>query len=281
MAVYSSKTSFINMKRQCTGEDVSTMITTSNQSIKDQPVLWIAHGSGGVSSSEDIILDWAKDKPITIAIVDSYSGRKVYKHQWDGKDERLIDTHTRTEDLIGTKMKFDKIKNTLFPFVGNKHYAIGFSDGATSVLRMLTDRYNEYTNYINDVFCLYPALHPYETDFLTIQGSKCHVFVGDKDVWTPAKWAKKLEDDTKCNLTILENTHHSFFKPGVKGTHSNVINASSVDLGIVDSDLLKDNFGRVANLFDIDVEQHRGVYAEYNKESSTKVLEYIERIIFQ
>jgi dienelactone hydrolase len=273
MAVRSSKTGVFNMKRQCTGEDVSCIVYTGNQSIKNQPVLWVIHGSGGVSSSEDIFLNWAKDLPITIAIVDSYTGRKVFKHNWDGNDSRIIDSHTRAEDIVGAKMKFDKIKNDIFPFTSNKHYAVGFSDGATTALRLLTQRYSAYTSWLSKSYCLYPALYPYESDFKTADGSKIHIFVGEHDNWTPAQQAKRFVKEQGASIDVLENTHHSFFKPGVKGWHKHVINISSKDLPDYDSDDLREQFGNIAVNNNINVEECRGVYVEYSKDSSQFVLD--------
>ena len=279
MAVYSSKTGLYNMNRQCTGEDVSVMVYTGNQSIKNQPVLWVIHGSGGVSSSEDIFLEWARDLPITIAIVDSYSGRGMFKHKWNGNDHRIINTHTRTEDIVGAKMKFDKIKEDVFPFAGDKHYTIGFSDGGTVGVRFHTDRYKEYTQWIEKSYCLYPSLHPYETDFYSADGSKIHIFVGENDNWTPAEYAIRFSKEQSAEITVLENTHHSFFKPGVASWHEDIINISSVKLPDYDSMELKEQLGSIAKNNNIDIEKHRGVYAEYSPLSSKFVLDYIKNEI--
>ena len=279
MAVKSSKTGIYNMKRQCSGEDVSVMIYTGDQSIKNQPVLWVIHGSGGVSSSEDIFLEWAKNLPITIAIVDSYTGRGMFKHNWDGKDHRIIDTHMRTEDIVGAKMKFDKIKDNVFPFTGNKHYTVGFSDGGTVGIRFHTDRYKDYTQWIEKSYCLYPSLHPYETDFNTANGSKIHIFVGEDDDWTPAKHAEKFSQAQGASIDILENTYHSFFKPGVAGRHEHVINISNVDLPTYDSMELKEQLGSIAKNNNINIEQHRGVTVGYSAASSQYVLDFIKNEI--
>tara|TARA_B110000977_G_C11084140_1_gene493950 strand:+ start:1043 stop:1885 length:843 start_codon:yes stop_codon:yes gene_type:complete len=279
MAVKSSKTGIYNMKCECSAEDVSVMVYTGDQSIKDQPVLWVMHGSGGVSSSEDIFLEWARTVPVTIVIVDSYSGRGMFKHNWDGKDHRIIDTHTRTQDIIAAKMKFDKIKETIFPFTGNEHYTVGFSDGGTVGIRFHTDEYAEYTKWIKRSYCLYPSLHPYESDFNTADGSKIHIFVGKEDNWTPAKHAQRFCKEQIASISVLENTHHSFFKPGVHGWHNHVINISNVDLPDYDSTVLKEQLGSIAVNNNIDIEQHRGVYVEYSKSSSEFVLDIISNEI--
>lgn len=279
MAVKSSKTSFFNLKRQCSGEDVSVMVYTGDQSIKNQPVLWVIHGSGGVSSSEDIFLEWARTVPVTIAIVDSYSGRGMFKHNWDGKDDKIIDTHTRTEDVVGVKMKFDKLKKDIFPFASDNHYTVGFSDGGTVGIRFHTDRYKDYTGWIRKSFCLYPSLHPYETDFYSADGSKIHIFVGEDDNWTPAVHAERFCKEQDAGLSILENTHHSFFKPGVSGTHNHVINISSVNLPDYDSDDLKEQLGSIAKNNNINIEEYKGVRVEYSQESSQYVLDFIKNEI--
>jgi len=279
MAVKSSKTGLFNLKRQCTGEDVSVMVYTGDQSVKDQPVLWVVHGSGGVSSSEDIFLKWARELPVTIAIVDSYTGRGMYKHNWDGKDHRIIDSHTRTEDIVGAKMKFDKLKETSFPFTGDRHYVVGFSDGGTVGVRLHTDRYKDYTGWVNKSFCLYPSLHPYETDFYTADGSKIHIFVGDKDNWTPPQWAERFAKEQTAGLSILKDTYHSFFKPGVAGSHDHVINISSVELPDYDSMELKSQLGNIAVNNGIDVDDYRGVLVGYSQESSQFVLDFIKNEI--
>lgn len=275
--VKSSKTSFINIKRQCTGEDVSAMIYTGDQSINNQPVLWVVHGSGGVSSSEDIFRQWAEDHPgVTIVIVDSYSGRQIFKPEWDGNDDRIIDSHTRAEDQIAIKMKIDKVRNKIFPFMGNKNYMVGFSDGGSTVMRLLTDRYHDYSKWVDYVYPCYPSLHPYESDWLTLRGYKCHIFVGEKDNWTPAKHCQRVQQDTDCKLTILPETHHSFCKPGVKGWHKHVINISSIDLPMTDSEVLKENYGNFANFFGIDYTHYKGVYSEYNPAAVQRLLLQIE-----
>ena len=279
MAVKSSKTGLFNLKRRCSGEDVSVMVYTGDQSIKNQPVLWVIHGSGGVSSSEDIFLEWAKNFPVTIVIVDSYSGRGMYKHNWDGKDHRIIDTHTRTEDIIGAKMKFDNLKKDIFPFTSDNHYTVGFSDGGTVGIRFHTDRYKDYTGWICKSFCLYPSLHPYESDFYSADGSKIHIFVGEDDNWTPARHAKRFAEEQNASINILKDTHHSFFKPGVSGTHDHVINISNVDLPDYNSEKLKNQLGSIAKNNNIDIEKYKGVRVEYSPKSSQYVLDFIKNEI--
>lgn len=279
MAVVSSKTGVFNIKRQCTGEDVSCIVYTGDQSIKNQPVLWVIHGSGGVSSSEDIFLEWAKNNPVTIVIVDSYTGRGMFKHRWNGNDTKIIDTHTRTEDIIGAKMKFDKLKKDIFPFASDNHYTVGFSDGGTVGIRFHTDRYKEYTDWIRKSYCLYPSLHPYESDFYNANGSKVHIFVGEDDNWTPAMHAERFCKEQHAGLSVLKNTHHSFFKPGVIGWHEDIINISSVELPDYDSMELKERFGNIAKDNNLDIEKHRGVQVEYSQESSQYVLDFIKNEI--
>ena len=94
MTVTTCKTSFFSI------DDISVMVKTNNQSIKKQPCIWLLHGSGGISSNEDLWIKRAFELDHTVIIVDSYSNRGIYKQNWESMEEFRIDPKQRANDQI-------------------------------------------------------------------------------------------------------------------------------------------------------------------------------------
>ena len=92
MTVTTCKTSFFSI------DDISVMVKTNNQSIKKQPCIWLLHGSGGISSNEDLWIERAFELDHTVIIVDSYSNRGIYKQNWESMEEFRIDPKQRAND---------------------------------------------------------------------------------------------------------------------------------------------------------------------------------------
>ena len=85
MTVTTCKTSLFST------DDISILVKTNNQGIKKQPCLWLVHGSGGISSNEDLWIEHAFAEGFCVIIVDSYSNRGIYKQNWESLDEYRID----------------------------------------------------------------------------------------------------------------------------------------------------------------------------------------------
>jgi hypothetical protein len=89
-----SKTSILS------DDEISIIIRTSNQSIKNQPCLWLLHGSGGISNNDDIWVNRGLDLGYTIIQVDSYSNRGIFKQKHDSLTEYQISPEKRALDVL-------------------------------------------------------------------------------------------------------------------------------------------------------------------------------------
>ncbi len=238
--IISSKTSIFAIN------DVGVIVKTSNQSIKNQPCLWLIHGSGGISSNEDIWIDRAFQKGYTVIMVDSYTNRGIFKQNWESLDEYRIPPDKRALDQI---LAFDYLntKKTLIPFADTSNsIAVGFSDGGTAAIWLQA---HKFPKLWRKSYSLYPGLKPtaFTDDMYNIHETDVHVFVGELDNWTPAFYCADYQKITNCNLTIWPDTHHSFSKPGIDNWHENTLNHV----------------------------RERGVYCKYSEDSTNKTMEIV------
>lgn len=253
--IQSSKNSIINFQNGV--DTVNAIIETSNQSIKKQPLVWLIHGSGGYSSSEEL---WKKNihkHNCTSVIIDSYSCRGVYKQNWDGKDSVDISSYTRSLDIIYCYQKIKEMYDSeLLKYIDPTiNVFVGFSYGATSVIRLASNRFNDQTEFVSwPVYACYPAFQGQDEHLYSVNSGKVHIFHGEKDNWCLAENALNFSKRTKNTIDIYRDVHHSFCKPGVKETHKGIPNGYGDD----------------------------GVYAEYNeratKKSIRRVLKHLKSV---
>lgn len=238
--VQTSKTSCFSVS-----EELSAIVRTANQSIKKQPCLWLIHGSGGLSSNDDIWVDTALAKGYTVIQVDSYSNRNVFKQHWDRPDEYRIPWDVRANDQLITHSFLQNHQN-MIPFANIfNNIVVGFSDGATAgLLLQSVDKPDIWkANY-----CLYPALPKWFLDNMpSVRSDKVFLFVGELDNWTPAIGCQNLQAKIGCHLYIFPDTHHSFSKPGINQWHENTMRTRT----------------------------DRGVFCQYNEQSTKKTMEIV------
>jgi dienelactone hydrolase len=240
MTVTVCKTSFFSI------DDIAVMIKTNNQNIKKQPCVWLIHGSGGISSNEDLWINHAFKLDYTVIIVDSYSNRGIYKQNWESMEEFRVDPEQRAKDQIKT-YEYLLNKQKIIPFADiTNSKAVGFSDGGTAALWL---QQNDNPNYWNNSYCLYPGLKPtvLPQEIYQIRNHNVHIFVGELDNWTPAFYDLDYQKLTNCKITIWPETHHSFSKPGIDTWHKNTLN----------------------------YKKERGVYCKYNEEATQKTIEVV------
>jgi len=227
-------------------DDTSITVRTHNQSNKNQPCLWLVHGSGGISSNEDIWIERAATENYTVIIVDSYSNRGIFKQHWDSMDEYRIDPKQRALDQISA-YNLLKTKTDIIPFANlDQSIVVGFSDGGTAGIWLQQSQFPDY--WLNS-FCLYPGLKPtvVPEELYDIRKEKVHILVGELDNWTPAFYDIDYQKATDCKLTIWPDTHHSFSKPGVNEWHHNTLN----------------------------YKRERGVFCKYSEESTKKTMDIV------
>lgn len=244
MVVRSSKTgsfSFYSGK-----DNLTAIVETKDQSIKNQPILWLIHGSGGISSSEDIWKDRAFAYGFTCITVDSYTERSIFKTHWDGNDSIKLSSQERSFDIINARNKFLELQENLFNWTDpNKNVVIGFSDGGTAAIHLLTYSDNDWIQ--KPVYAFYPSFYKVDPKVYEIQEKSVHIFVGEHDNWTPAIYSEEFCKKTNNTVTVFKDTYHSFSKPGVADWHKNSFN----HLG------------------------ERGVYCEFNEAATELAMDYI------
>jgi len=201
--------------------EIAAIVTTANQSIKKQPCLWLLHGSGGISSNDDLWRDRALTLGYTVIQVDSYTNRGIFKQHWDKLDEYRIAPEVRAHDLVQA-MYWLKDRYPVMPFADiTNSVCVGFSDGASGAICL---QEHHSPDLWRKSFCLYPGLPRYFLDRVTnIRNEKTHIFVGELDNWTPAAACEEFQSNTNCSLTIIPDTHHSFSKPGINQWHEQTL----------------------------------------------------------
>lgn len=226
--------------------DIGIIVKTANQSIKNQPCLWLIHGSGGISSNEEIWIDRAFELGYSVIIVDSYSNRGIYKQNWETLDEYRIDPHKRATDQIRAYEILESKKN-IIPYADiTNSICVGFSDGGSASIWLQAKCFPKYWR---KSYSLYPGLKPtvVPDEMYDINSDNVHIFVGELDNWTPAFYCVDYQKATGCKLTVWPDTHHSFSKPGIDNWHGNTLNHL----------------------------RERGVYCKYSEESTIKTMEIV------
>jgi dienelactone hydrolase len=225
---------------------LTCIVETNNQSLRNQPILWFVHGSGGISSSEDIWKKRAFDEGYTCVTVDSYTSRHIFKMKWDGQD-KLIRSRQRCHDIINARNKFLELQPDLYNWTDiTNNKILGFSDGGTVAIRLVSNEFKQ--NWISTpVFALYPSFVKADHELYNVPKNSVHILVGEHDNWTPAVYGQEFCDKTKNKITVFKNTHHSFSKPGVAQWHHNVYNYKS----------------------------EKGVYCEYNEKSTELAMDIV------
>lgn len=240
MTVTTCKTSLFST------DDISILVKTNDQSIKKQPCLWLVHGSGGISSNEDLWIERAFAEGFCVIIVDSYSNRGIYKQNWESLDEYRIDPKLRAYDQIDA-YHWLQTKTHLIPFADiTKSKVVGFSDGGTAGIWL---QQNDFPDVWQESYCLYPGLKPtvLPQEIYKIRNHKTHIFVGELDNWTPAFYDTEYQKVTNCKLTIWPDAHHSFSKPGIGTWHENTLN----------------------------YKKERGVYCKYSAEATQQTMDIV------
>lgn len=195
-------------------EDFSISIRCKDQTKTNQPGFWILHGSGGISTNDDIWVEEALDKDYVVIQIDGYSGRGIYKQYWTSADEKRVHPYIRAIDL--KKAYYHLVNNYhLVPFWNmSDNIALGFSDGGTAAVWLQT---KDFDNIWKDSYALYPGLlgQYYPPELNEVDGNKIHLFVGELDNWTKKECCLLYQQNTNCHLTIWKDAHHSYSKPGV------------------------------------------------------------------
>ncbi|MFA5490560.1 MAG: hypothetical protein WC284_15340 [Candidimonas sp.] len=275
MALTANKITILNVQRN--GLNIPLYVETGDQSKPNQPLLFVHHGSGGISSCESLWLRKAFEHGWTACYLDSCTPRGIYKINFKNQ----LSSFERAYDVIAAiRCLIDNMK--MIPFCNpSQIIMIGASHGAATGIRMLTNRfYFEHTNFIQRVYALYPGVHPYETDYDTIDGNKLEIHVGEFDNWTPAGPCKVLAERTKSTIFVHKGIHHGFSKPNSIGVWpDNVISHNIPYDDPTSSDELYNKSGRAKMIFDKAVKEKlhlSDVRVEYNED----VVNFIEKRVF-
>ena len=253
---------------------LAMVVSTKDQSIKGQPLLWLVHGSGGVSSGDQLWAAAAMDRGFTVVWIDHYGPRGIYK-----MNHRLNDTyhlyHFNLAVDIHLAMPRLLASQSLIPFVDIKQgiKMVGFSSGGSAVIYAVTPDFDH--SMIAQVAALYPGLWPLTDKAITADGSKINIYVGADDDWTRPEHSQAFHTFApEAKLVILPNTKHSFSKPGAGGHYDEVHNVSQVPFEIpTPMHELMTFSGRYREIYDHWAGRFLGASAEYNHNSTAAVID--------
>lgn len=250
------------------GKTLSVVVQTANQSIKSQPVLWIVHGSGGVSSCDELWADAALKRGYTIVWIDHYSPRNIYKFHHKQDEEILLYHYHLAIDIHNAIDKLVSMQH-IIPFADLDNIKmVGFSSGGSAVMYTVIPEFDH--TRIKHVAALYPGIWPMTSKVITADGSKISIYVGDDDDWT-----RKSHCEIYCSivpnvkLTSYPNTKHSFSKPGSGGYYPEIHNISLVPFDVPTPMEETLNFnGRYREIYEAWEGKYIGASAEYNHDST-------------
>jgi dienelactone hydrolase len=270
--VTSSKTSVIPFNGYDNSQ-LSVTIQTLNQSIKKQPVLWIVHGSGGISSNDQLWADAAMYRGYAVAWIDHFSPRGIYKMNHRVDDQiRLYHYHVAVDLHKGINSLVEN--QHLAPFANlNNIKLVGFSSGGGAVIYAVTPDFDH--SRIVKVAALYPGLWPLTSKIITADGNKVVIYVGDDDDWTRKEHSEVFVSFANgTRLVSYPNTKHSFSKPGSGGYHADIHNTSLVPFEIPTPIEETLSFsGRYQQIYNEYNGKYFGAHSEYNAESTAKTIE--------
>jgi predicted esterase len=273
MVVTSSKLTTIPFKGY-DGVDLAVNIKTSNQSIKKQRILWSLHGSGGVSSNDELWHIAALSRGYCIAWIDHYTPRGIYKLNHTKNSTENLWSIDMAEDVMLAKDCIDQNKH-LLPYANLSNVKlVGFSSGGTAAMYVTT--WSENLDWIHSVAALYPGIWPLTDRILDIAGHKIQIYVGEEDDWTPFKHALTLQSLVPAlGVNIWPNTKHSFSKPGSGGYYQDIVNTSDIPYPIpIPLSDVKMRSGDYARCLDQWYGRRLGVHAEYSHTSTSRTIDH-------
>lgn len=184
-----------------------------SKKLKQYPAVMLIHGSGGISGYVD---DWAKEinkLGVAVFIVDSFSGRGLYKINNDqgklGRLAMIVDAY-RALDVLASHKRIDRDRIAI----------MGFSRGGQVTLNSSFRRFrqlqgtgsgNEFSAYL----AFYPACGTRFKEDVDIVNKPVHIFHGSADNYSPVAFCRNYVDRVRKHGKIIAlheyaGAHHVF-----------------------------------------------------------------------
>lgn len=255
------------------GSSMATVIKTADQSIKNQPLLWVVHGSGGVSSSDEMWHQAALDRGYSVAWIDHYGPRGIYKVMHSLNEPKYIWAIDMARDILNAHHAMVNNSN-LVPFINTNDVSmVGFSSGGSAGMYLTT--FPESAAWLRRVGALYPGLWPITDKMMQCDGSRIRIYVGEDDNWTPAKHAVLLASYVPdLTVRIWPGVVHSFSKPGSGGYYDSIPRHHSIPYPVPCSlDEVRSNTGIYRELTERHLGEHMGVSARYDEQATLMTMQ--------
>lgn len=267
MSVTSCKTTVIPFEGSGS-VPMAVVIKTADQSRKGQPLLWIVHGSGGVSSSDELWMDAGLSRGYSVAWIDHYGPRGIYKIMHSVDEPKYVWAIDMAEDVMNAHAAVRNNGN-LVPFLDTGNVSlIGFSSGGSAGMYLTT--FDGTDAWLRRVGALYPGLWPITDRMLGCDGSRIRIYVGSDDDWTPARHAVMLAERVPdLSVRIWPGVVHSFSKPGSGGYYESIPRHQSIPYPVPCSlDDVRANRGIYRELTEKHLGEQMGVRAMYDEEAT-------------
>jgi dienelactone hydrolase len=247
---------------------MAVIVKTADQSRKKQPLLWIVHGSGGVSSSDEIWMEAGLSRGYSVAWVDHYGPRGIYKIMHVPDEPKYVWALDMAEDVRNAHGAILANRN-LVPFLDVEDVSlVGFSSGGSAGMYLTT--FGDTNLWLRKVGALYPGLWPITDRMLECDGSRIRIYVGADDDWTPARHAVMLAERVPdLSVRIWPGVVHSFSKPGSGGYYDSIPRHQSIPYPIPCSLAdVRANRGIYRELTERHLGEQMGVRAMYDQNAT-------------
>lgn len=267
MSVTSCKTTVVPFTGY-DGTPMAVVVKTPDQSRRHQPLLWIVHGSGGVSSSDDLWAEAGMSRGYSVAWIDHYGPRGIYKIMHCINEERYVWALDMAHDVALAHESLSRNAN-LIPFVALDDVSlVGFSSGGSAGMYLTT--FHAANGWLRRVGALYPGLWPITDRMLDCDGSRIRIYVGEDDNWTPARHATMLAERVPgITVRIWPGAVHSFSKPGSGGYYDSIPRHQTIPYPVpVPLADIRANRGEYRELTERHLGEVMGVSAAYDEDAT-------------
>lgn len=274
---------FLQGKKNGKSVSLSGELRLPRKKMKQYPAVMLMHGSGGISGYVD---DWAKhlnSMGIATFIVDSFTGRGLYKVNNDqsqlGRLAMILDVY-RALDVLAAHNKIDPKRIAL----------MGFSRGGQVTLNASMKRFQKMhgtgsDNTFSAYIPFYPACGTRFRQEEDIADKPIHIFHGTADNYNPIVscrgYVKRLREQGKnVILHELKGAHHVFdykklVKPIVLKKAQTTRNCTLVETQ--DGKILNAQSGQPFTYADACVEY--GPTIAFNRQAYVKTKQILEKVL--
>lgn len=193
--------------------DIGCEVIIPNKFIGNQPLCIISHGSGGLGSDTELVVNSLLNAGIACLCVDSFTGRNIESLSWDNQSS-YISPKVRAFETVEAYKYLQANSQSLFKIIDLDNIAlVGFSWGADTLAQIL----GHYSSILpKDAFysLCYGNLWPFEEAFYNAKNYDVTLYHGEIDNWTSPEKSKIFAKETNSNYVEFFGCTHGFCKYG-------------------------------------------------------------------